>query len=266
MDDRFAPTTTSQRCDFRVKSVRRWASVLLLYALVLALPQHRIAVAQGGAKISATLKGELVDVNRRGVTFKTDDGKTVAASYPQNRYSIRYLANAKPAWLRPGMFVRVEAKFNAAGTPTAPIDKLFVVEPYKETQSSRKSKVVPGIHALDRKPAGNRNQAAAPMATARYSVVGRFTAAQGNVIVLNPGKQLVRIPVTDNAKLQIEFNSFSLAKPGDPIEVKGFINPPNETEIISSTITVRSTKIYGEAPPKDENKEKEEKKNDAEEK
>ncbi|MEL7266208.1 MAG: hypothetical protein AAFP69_15545, partial [Planctomycetota bacterium] len=67
---------------------------------------------------------------------------------------IRYLANAKPAWLRPGMFVRVEAKFNAAGTPTAPIDKLFVVEPYKETQSSRKSKVVPGIHALDRKHSG----------------------------------------------------------------------------------------------------------------
>lgn len=232
------------------------ASLATLCLLVCdwAIGSADVAAAPPGANQAfvsnevTTFKGKLKGMKGNIVLVEKEDGAQAMVALPDSIASFQFIAKATPAFLKRGMMVRVVGTFGPTGLPVTPITKvtLFQPVPPQSVQGRAREQFMPGVHTDSKQPR-QRNQPMMGKMTIVGSLIG--LSPQG-ILALQAGKTPVRIPLTMETQLEVRYNNLSLAQEGDPVNVSGFYNPPNENQVKADRITVTTDRVYGEYQPK----------------
>lgn len=223
---------------------------------------NQVTEFEGTLKVS---RGNMVMVGREGEA-------DVLVQVPDDVADLTFVAEATPEFLRPGMSVRFESEFGADGVPTGPVDRLEVFHPVPATRLNRvlRERFVPGVYPQGQPPAGQpaaaaagepatvpggppdaRGRQAAPgpaNTTARYRVVGSLVGRDENgMMMIRAGNRPLRIPLADEADIEIRFNNLTLAQPEDAVTVAGFFQPPDQTRVKAAKMMIHSDHVFGEA-------------------
>lgn len=188
-------------------------------------------------------KGTLKGFQRGVVSVLRDDGTEVMVQLPDNVASFQFVAKALPAFLQRGSLVRFTGTFNQAGISLSPITKVELFQPVAGRLAGRaRESYVPGVYP----EAQHGNQQPFP-AVAKCQIVGALMGMDGNGgMLVQTGKQPVRVQLADDAQFEIRYNNLNLAQEGDPVSVAGFYQPPDETRVKAERITVTTDRVYGE--------------------
>ncbi len=204
----------------------------------------------GGAPANeiTEFKGTLKGAQGNVITVTREDGTECMVQFPDEITSLNFVATALPAYLRRGMPVRFATVLGPTGMPMMPVEKIEIFSPLPAAAvpHSHSTRYTPGAHSADRKAP----QRGAPL-TGKVDVVGSLMILnpQGG-IAIQAGTTPVQTMVSPNAKLEIRLNNLSLAEPGDSVSVVGFYQPPDETKVKASQITITTDRVYGEEQPK----------------
>lgn len=205
----------------------------------------------GGARANEVTKFTGTLKNARGniIVVTRDDGAECMVQFPDEITSLTFVAEALPAYLRRGMPIRFATVLGQTGMPVSPVTKIEIFSPLSEqaVAASLKTKYMPGVKSSDRHKKRRRG---APL-TGQVDVVGslRMLTPQGG-LALQAGETPFQTMVSPDAKIEIRYNNLSLAQPGDKVSVAGFYEPPDDTKVKASQITITTDRVYGEAPPK----------------
>ncbi|MCC9656070.1 hypothetical protein [Rhodopirellula halodulae] len=241
----------------------RWSGMLVLTGMIGGLSGDSQACAQGfkpGAQNYGAAQGVANEVTSfdarlvasRGniLTVEREDGTQVMVQTPDSPAQLTFIAKALPAYLRPGMLVRFRANLGPTGTPLAPVEKLELFAPVnpKMLKGRERERYQPGVHSDNHAARGNNGPPSGPV-----TVVGNLMALnpQGG-LALRAGNIPVQTMTSPELELQIRVNNLSMAQPGDPVHVRGFYQPPDETKVKAETIEIKPDRVYGETPPPNE--------------
>ncbi len=211
---------------------------------------QRPARPRGGALAAANevsdFSGTLKAATRVGLQVKREDGQIAQISFPEDPSQLIFIAKALPAYLRPGMPVRLETTLGPAGQPMAPVNKveLFTPVDLQRIKGQTAINYKPGVNPGDRQPV-NQGPLTGPVV-----VVGQLAGlTPDGVISVRAGQMPVQLQLAADTTFEIRAHDLSLAQPGDPVKVLGFYEPPNELLIRGDQIVIRVDRIYGETPP-----------------
>jgi len=191
------------------------------------------------------LKGTLKDSQRNLIVVTRDDGTDVTVKLHDDPTRLRFIADAKLAFLRPQMMARTTVNLGPAGVPVSPAEliELFQPVPTASLPGSAKDSFTPGVHsASHEKP--NPQLGFVP---GNYQVVGMIVGMDSKGVYLNAGRGPMPIPLSPEAKIGLVYHNLSLAQQGDPVTVSGFHQPPDETQVLANSVTIRPDRVYGEA-------------------
>lgn len=191
------------------------------------------------------VKGKLKDSQRNLMVVTRDDGTDVTVKLHDDPTRLRFIADAKLAFLRPQMMARTTVNLGPAGVPVAPADviELFQPIPPAALPSSAKENFTPGVHSTSHdKP--NPQLGFVP---GNYKVIGMIVGMDNKGLYLNTGRGPMPIPLSPEAKIGLVYHNLSLAQQGDPVTVSGFHQPPDETQVVANSVTIRPERVYGEA-------------------
>ncbi len=185
-------------------------------------------------------------VGARGKTLMVEraDGEQVTVWLHEDPTRLRFIADAKPAYLRKGMMVRAEASLGPGAIPTGPVGKveIFQAIPLAGLPHSAKEKFTPGIHPAKKGDA--RPQAG--FVPGDYGVVGMVIGMDTAGIYLNTGQSPLPLPVGAETEFTLNVNNTSLVQPGDPVSIEGFHQPPDETQIKANSVVIRPERVFGD--------------------
>jgi len=203
--------------------------------------------AQQGWDTVIQVSGKLKTARGNLMVITRDDDTDVTVMMPDDPTELTFSATAKPAWLRNGMLVRVQAMFGPTGQPQMPVDKVELFAPFqaKKLAGHHRERFIAGVYPADAKPAANSPQGGFQPGV--YKIVGVIAGMSPEGILVNAGNTRVPLPIAQDASFSIQYNDLSLAEPGDLVNVSGFHQPPDETKIKASSITVKVDRVYGEA-------------------
>lgn len=167
------------------------------------------------------IKGKVVELGPNMIAVKVDVGDvTWLASIDPNRVEdgVRYtgIPEAKievtgvegPDVLRAGMFVRFEADVEKKKVIKGTISELTIIGPGKD-------------NAYGLLPSGGAGEGEGD--GERMLVVGQLTAAtRASITVGLPEGKTIKAKIAPDAVVKISSSDYTLARPGDEIEVKGF--------------------------------------------
>ena len=190
------------------------------------------------------VKGTLKDSQRNLMVITRDDGTDVTVKLHDDPTRLRFVADAKLVFVRPQMMARTTVSLGPAGLPVSPVGQieLFQPVPTAAVTGSAKEGFTPGIHSASHdKP--NPQQGFVP---GNYNVVGMVVGLDSKGVYLNTGRGVIAIPLTPEAKVGIVYNNLSLAQQGDPVTVSGFHQPPDETQVVASSVVIRPARVFGE--------------------
>ena len=175
-------------------------------------------------KRSLQTKGEIVAVKAPFLRMKNVSGKNWVIKVEALPPNIVYRGPADAGYLKPGMLVRFSTQLDRAGRATAPLSEVFVFSPR------------PGYH------------------------IGTFPEADGNmlvagkVITLKEGKmrvlagRRVTAELAPDVSVMLDLTNFTLARPGDKIEVKGYFYEGGKG--IAQHLRITSSTMFSEEGPK----------------
>lgn len=208
-----------------------------------ALPAFNQSTAQFDTVIE--FKGALKDSQRNLIIVTRDDGTDVTVKLHDDPTRLRFIADVKIAFVRPQMMARTVVSLGPAGVPVSPVDRVELFQPVQTTAvtGSAKESFTPGVHSSSRE---KRNPQLG-FAPGNYNVVGMVVGMDNNGLYLNTGRGPMPIPLSPEAKIGLVYNNLSLAQQGDPVTVSGFHQPPDETQVIANSVTIRPERVYGEA-------------------
>ncbi len=189
-------------------------------------------------------KGTLKDSQRNLMIVTRDDGTEVMVKLHDDPTRLRFVADAKLAYVRPQMMARATVNLGPAGVPVSPVDQieLFQPVPPAAVTGSAKEDFTPGVHSSSHeKP--NPQQGFVP---GNYKVVGMIVGMDNKGVYLNTGRGPMAIPLSPEAKIGLVYNNLSLAQQGDPVTVSGFHQPPDETQVIANSVIIRPERVYGD--------------------
>ena len=190
-------------------------------------------------------KGKLKDSQRNLMVVTREDGTDVTVKLHDDPTRLRFVADAKLAYLRPQMMARTTVNLGPAGAPVSPADliELFQPLPPEALAGVAKESFTPGVYsASHEKP--NPQLGFVP---GNYQVVGMIVGMDNKGIYLNTGRGPMPIPLSPEAKIGLVYHNLSLAQQGDPVTVTGFHQPPDETQVLANSVTIRPDRVYGEA-------------------
>jgi len=206
------------------------------------------AVYSAAANEVTEFKGTLKDARGNLITVTREDGTDCLVMFPDEITGMNFVANALPAYLRRGMPIRFATVLGPTGMPLRPIDKIEVYSPLppKAVPHSQMSRFTPGVQSAERK----KPVRGAPL-SGKVDVVGNLMmlTPQGGLAV-QAGATPVQTMVSPDAKIEIRLNNLTLAQPGDAVSVSGFYQPPDDTKVKASRITITTDRVYGEEQPK----------------
>jgi hypothetical protein len=153
---------------------------------------------------------------------------------------------AEPDFLRNGLSVRFTAELDKGGVANEKIQQLTIFTPSPENPpgvwpegerpaagKGPEGELRGGIDAdngpaIRKAPEGGRRRgsgadngpaAAKALAPGVYTVAGRITSFRKGRLTVNAGRSTVRADVAEDAKIDVDFADYSLAKQGDKISV-----------------------------------------------
>ncbi len=221
----------------------RLAYVILFVASASAISWGEKPAGGTGNAIT-DFRGELVGSQRGVLIVKREDGVEVRVTPPDEAPSFRFIAKALPAYLSRGQLVRFSGNFNRGGQAQGPIEKVILFKPLDrraKLNSWQKQLFVPGIY-----PDTKHNKENIP-SVAKVQIVG---AAMGidstGVMMVQAGKQTLRVPLAPNVVFEICVNDLSMAQAGDKVNVGGFYQPPDDTVVKAGHVTITTDRVYGE--------------------
>jgi hypothetical protein len=208
------------------------------------LPAAKIVKPELGA---FTAEGTIQAVTRGRIQMATD-AADAARSWTvmiDPKATVRVTGSAEPDFLRPGLFVRFTAELDKGAVAKEKVQQLTIFSPSPENQPG----VWPEGEAPSGKPAegGSRRGGGAaggpvagkPLEPGAYTVAGRVTSFRKGRLTVNAGRSTIRADVAEDAKIDVDFADYSVAKPGDKISVtKGTIFParPGLAQALDLTI------------------------------
>ena len=196
-----------------------------------------------GTNAITNFKGKLLKSMRGGVIIVTrEDGTEVTVAPPDEAPSFQFVAKAKAAFIGRGTLVRFTGTFNQAGVAQAPIDKVEIFQPVSGKMSGHfREKFTPGVHT-DRRDRDAKNSP-----VAKVSVVGNVMGLDpSGLLMVQAGKIPVRAPLAPDVEFEIRLNNLNLAQEGDSVQVSGFYQPPDESKVKASKVTITTDRVYGE--------------------
>jgi len=219
---------------------------MAIVSLLACFSDHRTHAQQGWDTV-IEVSGKLKSARGNLMVITRDDDTDVTVMIPDDPTELNFSATAKPAWLRNGMLIRVQAMFGPTGQPQMPIDKVELFTPFqaKKLAGHDRERFIAGVYPADANP--NANSLQGGFQAGVYKIVGDIAGMSPEGILVNAGNKRVPLPVAQDASFLIQYNNLSLAEPGDLVNVSGFHQPPDETKIKASSVTVKVDRVYGEA-------------------
>jgi len=185
--------------------------------------------------------GTLDKKNPGGILITTNSRqKWVIGVTPKTK--ITFTGKAKPAFLRPGMFVALKALVDSKGKATEKIEKLSVFTP--------SSKKVPGLY-----PEGPTPEPAKGRSGNRKPPEPTLFEVRGKLIAYNPRDRRFRVltprgtvegEFSENAKITVEITDPTFAAPGDKVEVKGKMLPNVPGRALATSLKIKAARTLGE--------------------
>ena len=170
-------------------------SLVLLVSWALVAP----VAAQAPRKRSLRSKGEIKAVQPPFLQFNNTSGKLWTIKVEAKPGDVIYKGTADPSWLRRGMLVRFSAQLDQKANAQEPISELFVFVPR------------PGYGV-----------GVSPELDGSFLVAGKLSSIKDGTLKLMAGRKTVTAELAEDATIQVELADYSLARPGDKIEMKGY--------------------------------------------
>ena len=195
----------------------RLVALLLLLSLALEV-QTGFAQGNRSGRENVRLSGTLQGLRPGMMQVASDDGVQWIFQIQAKPQDIIYQATAEPEWVRPGMLVRFSGRFNKQGEAEQPISEITVFTPREGSRIGIFPESALNTEGLFESPD------AEPTPSDGYSsylVSGRFMGMKAGKMQVVAGRSL-QVDVAENVEVQVDVSDYTLAKPGDKVEVGGW--------------------------------------------
>jgi hypothetical protein len=198
------------------------AALLLALCPALAAGQDRSKAPGGAPKQNLSMDGVLQGMQGGLLQVVSDGGEPWLVKVEAKAENITYQASAEPGWLRPGMYVQLEGRFDKRGKATAPVSQMTVFTPNQETRLGAYPEE--GLKATsdlfgDAKPETPSKRQ--PEAVS-LKVAGRLAGVDGGKMRIAAGNAVLEAELAEKPTLLVELNNYALARPGDKVSVNGW--------------------------------------------
>ncbi len=154
---------------------------------------------------------------------------------PQTRMELTGTATAD--FLRPGLCVRLHAAVDKQGNVTNKVEQLTVFTPDRRTTFGLWSEA-------------GKEQFGTAGESKVYEVVGRIAAAQQGKLAVAAGSATLKLELADSAKIDVNLNDLSFARPGDKVTVRGKMFPGQPGMGQAVEVRVSAEAVLGPAKSK----------------
>ena len=217
-------------------------------------PMQRVRVA-----------GKVHAVGPRGLQVVADNGTPWMVTPPDKIEGINFTGKASLDWLQRGMFVRFSAPLNQELEAQQPISELAVI--------TIRPGLEPGVFPEARGIGGEEEQGE-PQKRKRGAgrksqemivpcvVIGQlYSLKDRQITVATARRMMAKAELAENLTIDVQMNDFRFARPGDKIEVSGFVFPERPGQTKAQTISITAAKPLGAGkltgePEKEKGKEK----------
>jgi len=165
---------------------------------------------EGGVK-KFELKGVIKAIRPGFIQVISSKGDVWVVKVDPKLRNTRVVGHADPTWLRRGMFVEFENRFDRRGQPKTAVAELKVFTPTEKTQF--------GATPLAERTTDIVGQGEPD--TIDLRVTGRLMNYKDDKISVMAGSTPVTVPLSPILTIAVEVSDYSLARPGDSIEVVG---------------------------------------------
>jgi hypothetical protein len=165
---------------------------------------------EGGVK-KFELNGVIKAIRPGFIQFIASSGDVWVVQVDAKRTNTKVTGHADPSWLRRGMFVEFENRFDRRGQPKTAVTALKIFTPTEKTQFGGTPLAE---RATDIVPQGEPD-------TINLRVTGRLMNYKDDRITVMAGSTPVTVPLSPILAIAVEVADYSLARPGDSIEVAG---------------------------------------------
>jgi hypothetical protein len=190
----------------------RVTTVGLTTVCLLAVGSHASGFQrpEGGVK-KFEIKGVIKAIRPGFIQVISSKGDVWVVKIDPKLRNTRVVGHADPTWLRRGMFVEFKNRFDRRGQPTTVVTELKVFTPTEKTQ-------------LGATPLAERTTDVVGQGepeTIDLRVTGRLMDYKDDRISVMAGATPVTAPLSPILTIAVEVSDYSLARPGDSIEVAG---------------------------------------------
>jgi hypothetical protein len=200
----------------------------------LLLPAHAQGIRRGRELPPRAVKPELEPFAAEGTLRAVMPGRIqMVTDSTQNwlvligpKAAIHVTGTAEPDFLKAGMFIRFTAEVDRRGQAKGELKQLTIFTPSAQE--------FPGIWPEGQEPAGDKRQegkrrfgsgiadhppAGELSASDVYTVAGRITKCRKGRLTVDTGRAAVQAQVAQDAKIDVDFADYRVAKPGDRISI-----------------------------------------------
>lgn len=226
-------------------SFRGWLALMLVAACALPAPAQQ---RRGQDREGVRLSGKLVALQPGLMQVEAKDGETWLIKVEARGNDLMYTATAKPEWLRPGMWVRFRASFDQRGRQQTELADVTVFTPQEGQQLGLIPEVSLGDGLFSDEEEERKKERSTNQVTP-YVVAGRIVGFKKSKMTVAAGNVPVTVEVPDTLRVAVEVADYSLAQPGDAVEIQGWKYPMVPGRAIANRLTVNSENVLGNPPP-----------------
>ena len=192
---------------------------------------------------SGVLKGA------RGLTLQmqtTEGEQWLIQLQPGRPTDITFTAAAEASWLRPGMLVQFSSKLNKRGQADEPVTQLTVFtlrEGYQlgvlsDTSIGGENASAGLFEEPVEKPKAKKAKVKVDEDTV-YRIAGQVTKiSRTGEMTVNAGGTTVKANLAEDAKVSVDVNDLSYARPGDKVEVRGWYVAGQRQQAVGNQVSV----------------------------
>jgi hypothetical protein len=193
---------------------------------------------------SGVLKGARGQV----LQMQTSEGEQWLVQVQPNRpWDVTFTGAAEASFVKPGMLVQFSSKLNRRGQADEPITQLIIFTMKEGYQLGvLSSDAIGGGDApssgLFEEPAEKpKEKKAKPKVDENtvYRIAGQITKiSRTGELTINAGGTMVKADLAEDAKVSVDINDLSYARPGDKVEVRGWYVAGQKGQAVGNQVSV----------------------------
>ncbi len=217
-----------------------FALLLLLPTALLAQEKPKQEKISASGTIKGVVPGGLLVVSAEGDQWQV-------ALDPKAEVYVS--GSATPSFLRPGMLVKFNGKFNKKAETVEPLSSITVFTPRQEKKPSGEeagggSDLAKGLFQIE-EPSPEKEKKK-PVESFDVSSGGAIVSARGGKLSVRGAEAMFKIALADDAQVALDVSDYRLAREGDKIELEGWTYQGDVTKVIANRVTIRMTEPLGE--------------------